>query len=195
MFFGAEAGADAAAIRIVVPIDDVINAFDAPMPAVDGQYALRRGLLRGATCDPQSEIMGVLAGFFVEGFAFDPNGLADVEEVEISVERSAAPNAPRHDRPMIGRRDLDEIRSTAGFEQQGDIAFQIGLVGLDREMIVRLLLDHIGGDRVLRQQRVAGDVAAGDVAGFKQRNRHADFVGALLFITIRYRQGADFFWA
>ena len=154
------------------------------MPAVDGQYALRRGLLRRATRDPQSEIKGVLAGFFVERFAFDPKGLADVGEVEVSVERRTAPTAPRHDQPLIGGRDVDEIRGAAGLEQQGDIAFQIRLVALDREMIVGLLRDHIGGDRVLRQQRVAGDVAAGDVAGFKQRDRPADFVGALLFITI-----------
>ena len=116
-------------------------------------------------------------------------------EVKVSVERSAAPNAPRHDTAMIGGRYVDEIRRTVSIEQNGDIAFQSGLVALDREMIVRLLLDHIGGDRALRQQSIASDVTAGDVAGFKQGNRHADFVGALLFIAIGYGQGADFFWA
>ena len=193
--FRAEAGTDAATILVVVPVDDVMNAFDAPMPAVDAQYALRRGLLRRATRDPQSDLMGARAGFFVDRFAFDPKGLTDVGEVKVSVERRAAPNAPRHDTAMIGGRDLDEIRGTASLEQQGDIAFQIGLVAFGREMIVRLAPDHIGGDRALREQGIAGDVTAGDVAGFKQWNRHADFIGALLFITIGYGQGADFFWA
>jgi hypothetical protein len=62
-------------------------------------------------------------------------------------------------------------------------------------MIVRLLLDPIGGYRALGQQGIAGDVLACDAAGFKQRNRQADFVGAFLLITAFYRQGAHFFWA
>ena len=96
---------------------------------------------------------------------------------------------------MIGRRDLHEISVAARLEQQGDIAFQRRLVTLDREMIVRLLLDHIGGDCALGQQGIAGDVLAGDVADCQQRNRHADFVGALVLIAACYRQGTYFFWA
>ena len=95
--FWTEVGADAATILIVVSVDDVMNAFDTPMPAVDGHYALQRALSRGAPRDFQSEIMRALAGFFVEGIAFDPKGLSDVEEVEVSVERRAAPNALRLD--------------------------------------------------------------------------------------------------
>jgi len=68
---------------------------------------------------------------------------------------------------MIGRRDLDEIRGAARLEEQGNIAFQRRLVAFDREIIVRLPLDHIGGYCALGQQRVAGDVLAGDVAGCK----------------------------
>src|SRR5437016_6400114 len=69
------------------------------------------------------------------------------------------------------------------------------LVALDREMIVRPLLDHIVGYRALGQQGIAGDVLAFDDAGFKQRNRHADFVGALLLIAVFYWQRPHFFWA
>ena len=96
---------------------------------------------------------------------------------------------------MIQRHGLDEIRRAAGLEQQGDIAFQRRLVALDREMIVRPLLDHIAGYCALGQQGIAGDVLAFDAAGFKQRNCHADFVGALLLIAAFYRQGTHFFWA
>jgi hypothetical protein len=35
--FWAEAGADAAAIFIVVPVDDVVKAFDTPVSAVERQ--------------------------------------------------------------------------------------------------------------------------------------------------------------
>ena len=37
----AGADADAAAILIVVPVDDVMDAFDAPMAAIDREYPLR----------------------------------------------------------------------------------------------------------------------------------------------------------
>ncbi|HEY2380364.1 MAG TPA: hypothetical protein VGK48_04195 [Terriglobia bacterium] len=36
--FGAEAGSDLATVLIVIPVDVAVNAFDAPVPAVDSQY-------------------------------------------------------------------------------------------------------------------------------------------------------------
>ena len=96
---------------------------------------------------------------------------------------------------MIGRRNLDEISVAARLEQQGDFALQPRLVALDREMIVRLPSHQITGYCSLGQQSIAGDVPADDVAGGQQRNRHADFVGALLLIAACYRQGAYLFWA
>src|SRR5436309_9590626 len=98
-------------------------------------------------------------------------------------------------RPCSMGGGFDEIRRATGFEQQSDIAFQLRLVALDREMIVRPLLDDIVGYRALGQQGIAGDVLAFDDAGLKQRNRHADFVGALLLITAFYWQRSHFFWA
>ena len=80
-------------------------------------------------------------------------------KVEVGIERRTAPNvasiqrlllAARLDATMVARRDLDKIRGIALVEQQPDIAFQRGLITLlasiqrlllDREMIVRLLLD------------------------------------------------------
>ena len=128
-----------------VPVDDVMNAFDAPMPAVDGQYAFRRSLLRCAARDPQCDLTTLRAGLFVDRLALDPKDLPDMGEVEVAIERRTAPNAPCLDAAMIGRRDLDEISVAARLEQQSNIAFQRRLVALDSEMIVRLLLDHIGG--------------------------------------------------
>ncbi len=53
-------------------------------------------------------------------------------------------------------------------------------------MIVRLLLDQVGGQRALGQQGIAGDVLSRDVTAFKQWDRHPYFVGAFEIITARY---------
>ena len=96
---------------------------------------------------------------------------------------------------MLQWGDLLVIGGAAIFEQQVDVAFQRRLVALNGEVIIRLLLDDIGSYRPLSQKGVAGDVLSGDVAGFQQRDGHADFVGAFLFLTAFYRQGSHFFWA
>ena len=129
------------------------------MPAVDCQDALRRSLLHRATRDSQRNLTRMLACFFLDGFTLDQEHLADMGKVEVGIERRTAPNvasiqrlllAARLDATMVARRDLDKIRGIALLEQQSDIAFQRGRVTLlasrqrlllDREMIVRLLLD------------------------------------------------------
>src|SRR5262249_28644051 len=73
--FGAEAGSDSAAVLIVVPVDDVMHAFNSPMPAVDFKYALGRCLLGRPARDSQSGVEGAFTGFFIEGFAFDEKHL------------------------------------------------------------------------------------------------------------------------
>jgi hypothetical protein len=47
----------------------------------------------------------------------------------------------------------------------------------------------------LREQRIARNIFAGNVAALQQGNRHTDLVGALLLITALYRQCSYFFWA
>jgi hypothetical protein len=116
--FGAEAGSDLAAILIVVPVDDVMNAFDAPMPAVDSQYTFGRGLLGCAARDPQCGFKAGLAGFFVDRFPLDAKDLTDVGEVQVVIEGRAAPDAPRLDAAMIEGGDFDEIRRAAGLERR-----------------------------------------------------------------------------
>ena len=116
-------------------------------------------------------------------------------EVEVRVERRAAPNAPRLDTPVIGRRDLDEVGRLALLEQQGDIALQLRLVALDREMVMRLTHDQVAGQSALGQQGIGRDILALELTAFEQGDGHADFVGAFAFLIARYGQGADFFWA
>ncbi len=64
--FWAMAGADAAAVFIVVPIEDVMTAIlDAPVAAVSGQHALGVGLVRGLAGDAVGDILSVFAALFV----------------------------------------------------------------------------------------------------------------------------------
>ena len=184
--FRAAAGLDPAAVLSVGPVDEVVNAFDAPVPAVDGQYPLRRGLLRCATRHPQRDLTRVLAGFVVEGSTLDQKDLTDVGDVEVRIERRTAPNAPRLNATVIGWRDRDEVGRTALVEQQRDIAMQRRWVALGGERLMRLALDDIGCQRALGQQRIAGDVLASEVTALKHGERQADFVGALLRIAARY---------
>ena len=107
-----------------------MNAFDAPMPSIDGQYAFGRGLLRCPARDPQCDIPAVRAGLFVAGFALNHKNLAAMRAAEVAIERRAAPVTPRLPTAMIGRRDLDEIESAARLRRQGDIAFQRRLLAL-----------------------------------------------------------------
>ncbi|QKE39892.1 MAG: hypothetical protein HO274_11900 [Ferrovum myxofaciens] len=65
---------------------------------------------------------------------------------------------------------------------------------------MRLLLNDIVCQCALGQQSVARDIDTCEVTGVEQRNRHADFVRALLLITAplraRYRLflGVTDFW-
>lgn len=116
-----------------------------------------------------------------------------MRKVKVGVERRAAPNTPRLNAAMVRRCNLNEIRHTALLERQRDIPLQRRLVALGREVIMRLPLHNIAGQRALGQQRIARDVAPGDVTTRQQRDRHADFVGLLLLVRTRYGQGAHFF--
>ena len=72
------AGADAAAVLAIVPVEDVVaTVFDGPMPPVDLQDLLGTGLFRGAAGDAVGCLMGASAGLLVDGFPFDDKGLAD----------------------------------------------------------------------------------------------------------------------
>lgn len=151
--------------------------------------------MRRATCHSQCDITGLHAGLFVEGFALNQEDLTDMGKIEVIIERGTAPNPPRLDAPVIGRGSLGEVgNGIALLEQQSDITLQSGLVSLGDEVIMRLLADNESCQRALGQQGIARDVFACDVAAFEQRDGHADFIGALLFLTALDGQCAYFFW-
>ena len=191
--FGSESGSDAAAILVIVPIDDVMDAFDPPVAAVDGQHPWRRGLVRRATGDSQRDLTRALPGLLREGFTLDQKDLPDVREIEVRLQRRTAPDAPRLHAPVIGRGNLDEVGGAARLEQERDLALQAGLVPLDGEILVRVSFDDVAGECALGQPGIARDVLAGEGTALQQRDRQADFVGALLLLTPRYGECTDFF--
>ena len=72
---------------------------------------------------------------------------------------------------------------------------EVGLVAFDGEVVMRLpVLDQIGGELALGQQRIGGDLLALDIDGIQQRDGHLDLVGAFDLVIAVYRQGTDFFW-
>lgn len=87
-----------------------------------------------------------------------------------------------------------EIRLTALREGQLQIGQQPRLVALDGKQIMGLaLLDQIGGERALGQQRVGGEGFAGEIQGGDQWDEGADLVG-LFGGLVGSGQQADFFW-
>jgi hypothetical protein len=166
--FWSESGSDAATVLIVVPVEEVMHALDGPVSTIDGQYSLRRGLVRGATRDPQRDLTRALACVLLDGFALDQKDLPDVREVEVRIERRTTTDAPRLKAAVIGRGDLDEIGGGTRLAQQCDIALQWGLVTLDGEVLVRLPLDEIASQRTLGQQGIARDVLAGEDTALTQ---------------------------
>jgi hypothetical protein len=62
--FRAVTSAYAAAVFIIVPIDNVMTAvFNAPVAAVGGKHALRVGLLRSTAGDAIGDFTGVFTAF------------------------------------------------------------------------------------------------------------------------------------
>lgn len=82
----------------------------------------------------------------------------------------------------------------APLELQADVVLQRGLVAFDAEVVVRPACDHVLGQIALGQQRIGGDVKAGDVDGVEHRCGRLDLVRALDLIVVLGTQAADFFW-
>ena len=62
-------------------------------------------------------------------------------------------------------------------------------------MVMRLALpNQVVGQLALGQQGIGTDLLARNVDGIQQGNGHLNLVGAFDFFTVRYGQGAHFFW-
>jgi hypothetical protein len=132
--------------------------------------------------------------FFVKHLAFDHEDLAHMREVEVVVESRAAPNAARFNPSVVGRRHVHMIRRPAILKQQRYVGLKRGLVALGGEVVVGLAFNNVTRQFALSEQRVGGDVAAGDVDLIEHLREHPDFIGLLDLFSSLYGQGADFFW-
>ncbi len=125
----------------------------------------RRGLVRRATRDPERDLARVRAGLFLEGFPLDQKHLADMREVEVAIERRAAPDTAGFDAAMLGWRTLDEVGGAPRREMHGDVRCQRRLVALDREVVMRLPLDQVACQWALGQQGIAAQGTHKDSLG------------------------------
>ena len=109
--------ADAAAVFVIVPIDNVMTAvFDAPVAAVGGKHALRVGLLRGLTGNTIGDFTGVFTGFFICELALDDKSLSDMRKVQIAVKFGCGPDFADFDAAMIRWVAVDKIGVLAVFK-------------------------------------------------------------------------------
>lgn len=194
--FGAVAGAYAAAVFVIVPIDNVMTAvFDAPVAAVDGKQALRVGLLRCSTGDAVGDFTGALAVLFFYGLAFDDKSLSDRGKVEIVIEFGCGPDFSGFDPTVVRRVATDKIGVLPVFKIQRDVLKKSALVVFNGEVVMSFTPpDQIVGDLALGQEGISGDILILNIDGIKQRDGGLDFVGAFDFFIVFYRQGAYFFW-
>ena len=173
------AGADTAAVLVVVPIEDVVAAvFDGPMAAVDFEQATGVGLCGGAAGDAVGDIDRAFAAVFLDGFPFDGEGLAEMGEVEIAVELGGCPDLAGFDAPVVGRVVPEEVGLFSILKNQSHILKQRGLIGFDGEVVVGLTFgDQVVGEFALGEQSIGGDVFVLEIEAVEQRDGHADLVG------------------
>ena len=108
--FRAVTSAYAAAVFVIVPIDNVMTAvFDAPVATVGGKNALRVGLLRGSAGDAVGDFTGVFTAFFICGLPLDEKSLSDVRKVQIAVEFGCGPDFTDFDPAMIRWVTMEKI--------------------------------------------------------------------------------------
>lgn len=133
------AGANSAAIFIVVPVNDVMTAIlNAPMAPIGGKNAVCPRLLGGLAGDAIGGFKGESAGLFVHRLTFDDECLLNMGEMEIVVEFSGDPDFTGFNAAVISRVIEDEIRLPAVSKVELDIGKECRLVSLNREMVVGL---------------------------------------------------------
>ena len=97
-------GSYAAAVFVIVPIDNVMTAiFDGPVTTVGGKHAFRVGLFSGSAGNAIGDVTGVVTGFFISRLTLDDKSLCDVGKVQIVVEFGCGPNFTDFDAAVIRR--------------------------------------------------------------------------------------------
>src|SRR5439155_1570208 len=91
--FRAWTGADATAVFIIVPVDDVVTTvLNRPVTAVDFENLMRAGLLGGPTGDAVGNVQSAFSSLFLRDVPLDDEGLAHVRKVEVIVQFRGGPD-------------------------------------------------------------------------------------------------------
>lgn len=182
-----------APILVIIPINNIVTAFDAPVAPIDFQNPFWIGLIGCPAGNAIGDILGVLAVFLVREFALDDKRLRDVRKVQIALEFGCGPDFSDLDSPMLTSVVIDVIRLLAVLEVKLDVLENAGLLFLNRKMVMPMSRNDVFPDFHLGQHDVPGDVLSLNIDGFQKRNRRFDFVGLFDFVAVSYRQGAHFF--
>src|SRR5205823_13986681 len=109
--FRAVTGADATAVFIIGPIDNVVTTvLNRPVTAVDFENLMRAGLLGGPTGDAVGNVQSALSSLFLRDVPLDDEGLADVRKVEVIVQLRGGPDFSGFDSYVIRGRMLLVMR-------------------------------------------------------------------------------------
>src|SRR5437879_13139445 len=85
--FRAVTGADATAVFIIVPVDDVVTTvLNRPVSAVDFENLMRAGLLGGLAGYAVGYVRSAFSSLFLRDVPLDDEGLAHVRKVEVIVQ-------------------------------------------------------------------------------------------------------------
>src|ERR1035437_9782455 len=97
---------DAGAVFVEVPIEHVVETLDGPMAAIGGEHAFGIGLFGRPAGDADHRFERGFSVFFANYLALDHEDLSHMREVEVVVERRAAPDAAGFNPALIGRRHV-----------------------------------------------------------------------------------------
>ena len=114
--------ANAAAVFIVVPVNDVMaTIFYTPMLTVRRKDFFSISLFWLATGHSVNDFVSAFPRFLFDAFSFNHEGLANMGEIQVLVECCGCPYFSGFDAAMIGRGIVDKIGFLPVLEEQGNI--------------------------------------------------------------------------
>ena len=154
--FRAVPSAYAAAVFVVVPIDDVMAAvFDAPMASIGCKYTFWVSLIGCSACDAICYFAGMFAAFLVRCLTLNKERLSDVRKVEIVVELICDPYFTGFNPSVIRRIALNKVGIFPIFKIERDVFKEPGLIILDSEVVIGATIpNQILGNFSLGQKRI-----------------------------------------
>ena len=155
------------------------------MFSVVAKDLFRGRLIRCDTRDAIDDLLAQLAGFFVDRFSMDHEGLAHMGKVQVVIEFFCYPDFPCFDPPMLAITGVREIGcSWRVLKVVSDVFKEVLLVLLDGKVVVRVpFLYQVFSQLNLGKEGICGNRPAFDLNAVKHRRRDLDLIGLFFFIT------------